>query len=249
MLRPRQRSVARLQNTPTRGDDPSTATVAFDPSGEIAVRRRDADAGGAQAAERSSSAGATRTLSREQARGDAGTPAETSATLVEVGEFRRIEDYLRAYLEHERFRSPHPLACGRWVVAWEMLWCADSHAKVLAIGERARAAMQAFAESMFERCAPLAIGPDWPQVLVGAAEPQQPGNSLLTVLECYRGALGEERWGFLRTLHEDWRALLERVERHGAEQRERGERLRWEDGRRLVLFTALVMVEVDRSFS
>src|ERR1700732_4232273 len=29
---------ARLQNPPTRGDDPSTATVAFDPRGEIAVR-------------------------------------------------------------------------------------------------------------------------------------------------------------------------------------------------------------------
>jgi hypothetical protein len=138
-----------------------------------------------------------------------------------------VEDYLRAYLEDERFRSTHPLACGRWIVAWEMLWCADSRTKVIAVGQRAREAMHAFS---------ISLRPD-------------PVDGVAGVVGAYREQLGDERSELLGGLLEHWRALAESVSRHEHGMPAGAERLRWEDGRRLALFTALVMVEIDRSFA
>jgi hypothetical protein len=234
--------VARLQNTPARaghaGANRSLPILEPELEGEIAARRQ---------------------LEVDRARGAAqGTilgdtePSDTRAAApapVEVVEFERIEDYLRAYLESEGFRSAHPLACGRWVVAWELLWCADSRAKVMAVGQRARTAMLAFAASMLERSVPLAMDANWPELLAGPPQSPEPVDGLVTITEASRRELGEERYAILQSLLEDWRSLLERVERHGEASQAVGERLRWEDGRRLVLFTALVMVETDRSFA
>lgn len=237
--------MARVQNTPARAGDRLTDHLPpiLEPEleGEIAARRQLVREGarGVRAHTIPGPAGPTEGSSR----------AAVAPDLVEVGEFERIEDYLRAYLEGERFRSAHPLACGRWVVAWEMLWCAESRAKVIAVGHRASAAMQAFTASMLERCMAMAMDPNWPELLAGAPQRSEPEEGLLTITEAYRRELGEERFMLLRSLLDDWPALLERVQRHEHGSPAGGERLRWEDGRRLVLFTALVMVETDRSFA
>jgi hypothetical protein len=237
--------VARLQNTPThaedRGADRLLPIVEPKLEGEIAVRR--------QLAGDHPPAAALGTPRRDAEPADAGSSTGVATAPVEVGQFERIEDYLRAFLEGESFRSAHPLACGRWVVAWEMVWCADNRAKVIALGQRARTAMLAFAESMVERCVPLAIDANWPELLAGATQRPEPVDGLLTITQAYRRQLGEERFALLQSLLDDWRSLLERVERHGRGSQAVSERLRWEDGRRLVLFTALVMVETDRSFA
>jgi hypothetical protein len=237
--------VARLQNISTRAGEPganrSLPILEPELEGEIAARSRlEVDrAAGATQASILGSAGAAQ----------ASSPAGVASAPVEVGGFERIEDYLRAYLEGERFRSSHALACGRWVVAWEMLWCADTRAKVIAVGQRARTAMLAFSSSMVERCAPLAIDANWPELLAGAPRRPEPVDGLMTITQAHRRELGEERFEILQSLTADWRSLLESVERHDRASRPVGERLRWEDGRRLVLFTGLVMVETDRSFA
>jgi hypothetical protein len=184
-------------------------------------------------------------------------PAELRANAgqqaVQVVDFERIEDYLRAYLDGERFASVHPLARGRWLIAWEMLWCADSRIKVIGLGRRAHDALGAFSESLLERC--LAPAADRrPEAPSGDTQPAEPLDGLATVAEAYRAQLGDDRCELLTGLLEHWRALAAAVTRHEtAADRgsagELGQRLRWEDGRRLVLFTALVMVEIDRSFA
>jgi hypothetical protein len=134
-----------------------------------------------------------------------------------------------------------------------MLWCADSRARVIAVGKRAREAMQAFGASLLEACAPLALDARWPELLT---ERVRRGDTLddaiagvASVVGAYSEQLGEERCTLLGCLLEHWRALAESIRRHEPAQWPAAERLRWEDGRRLVLFTALVMVEVDRSFA
>jgi hypothetical protein len=156
-----------------------------------------------------------------------------------------LEDYLRAYLEDQRFRSAHPLGRGRWVVAWEMLWCADSRAKVIAVGQRARTGMQAFSVSMLERCMPLVMDSHWPQESQGTG----PLDGLASIAEAYAEQLGPGRRQLLLDLLGPWGALSDKLQRHEQGSQPPDERLHWEDGRRLVLFTALVMVEFDRSFS
>jgi hypothetical protein len=178
----------------------------------------------------------------------AGPPPRADSP-VRAADYARIEDYLRRYLEHERFMSVHPLACGRWIVAWEMLWCADSRAKVIAVGRRAGDAMRAFSFSMHERCMPLAMDSHWPDVLADASQRPEPLDSLASITDAYGEQLGAGRSQLLQELFEPWRALGEKLQRHEQGSQPPDERLRWEDGRRLVLFTALVMVEFDRSFA
>jgi hypothetical protein len=231
--------MARLQKTSVpadpRGVDRSLALLESDLDGEIDVRRAfSGDRGGSVA---------QLTLPKRLREPDGGPLAHP----VHVDDFDRIEDYLRAYLEDERFRSVHPLACGRWVVAWEMLWCADSRAKVIAVGHRSRDAMQAFASSLVEQSIPPALDPGWPEVLTDGPRRADPLEGLLTILDACRHELGEERHALLCELAGGWRALLEAVQCHEHRPQAGDVRLRWEDGRRLVLFTALVMVETDRS--
>jgi hypothetical protein len=206
--------------------------------GEIAIRRRPAGA-------RTLSALAT----APPQPGAAPPSARPPQAPVEIADFECVEDYLRAYLEDERFRSTHPLACGRWIVAWEMLWCADSRTKVIAVGQRAREAMHAFSASLVEASTPLAMDTGWPELLAESARRPDPVDGVAGVVGAYREQLGEERSELLGGLLEHWRALAESVSRHEHGVPAGAERLRWEDGRRLALFTALVMVEIDRSFA
>ena len=231
--------MARFQKTSIPADSGGvnrpSAILEPELGGEIAVRHATGDHG----------SGVAQLGPRR--RGDPGVMLEARPQpALQVAEFEHVEDYLRAYLEDERFRSIHPLACGRWIVAWEMLWCADTRAKVLAVGHRAREAMQAFASSLLEQCIPTELDPLWPQELTAGSPGPNPVDGLLSVIGAYGQELAEERHGLLLRLLDHWRALLDRVQRH--ERLLADERLSWEDGRRLVLFTALVMVETDRSF-
>jgi hypothetical protein len=238
--------VARLQKTPIAADSDrvshSFAILEQQLEGEIAIRRQHGASGTPQWPE---------TRARPHAPAAAPSPAPEAPP--GVGEFERIEDYLRSYLEDERFRSTHPLACGRWIVSWEMLWCADSRAKVIAVGQRARDAMQAFGASLLEACTPLTMDTQWPELLTERVRRGDTIDDTIAgiagVVGAYGEQLGEQRCTLLGGLFAHWGALAENVRRHEHAQWPAIERLRWEDGRRLVLFTALVLVEVDRSLA
>jgi hypothetical protein len=217
----------------------SVAILDAQPEWEISVRREFPGEHGGRAA----------ALEIQGQRTAAGAAAPRPDSPIRAADHARIEDYLRAYLEDQRFSSAHPLACGRWIVAWEMLWCADSRAKVISVGQRAGDAMQAFSFSMHDRCMSLAMDSHWPDVLADGSQRPEPLDSLASITEAYGEQLGAGRSKLLRELFEPWRALGEKLRRHEQALQPPDERLRWEDGRRLVLFTALVMVEFDRSFA
>lgn len=72
-------------------------------------------------------------------------------------------------------------------------------------------------------------------------------DRLSAVVNLRRAELGEARSALLDSMFDYWRAaggLIQRQEHAG--QRE-GEPLGWEDGRRVVFQTAVVMFEVDRT--
>jgi hypothetical protein len=161
-----------------------------------------------------------------------------SEPVVRVEDFERVEDYLHAYLNDERFKSAYPLASQGWSEAWAMLWRADSKDKVIAAGWRAREVMQEFVLTLL----------DWPEPRAANPGSTKTPDRLSSVIEMYRPQLLGSRCEFLEALSDYWRALNDVVQRHehGGAHKVR-ERLRWEDGRRVVVLTALVMVEIDRS--
>ncbi|HEV2923990.1 MAG TPA: hypothetical protein VGW98_08145 [Solirubrobacteraceae bacterium] len=217
----------------------SVAILEAQPEGEIAIRRQ-------LAGERDARPAALEIAGERLA---AGAPAPRANSPIRAADHARIEDYLRAYLEDQRFRSAHPLARGRWIVAWEMLWCADSHSKVIAVGQRAGDAMHAFSGSMLERCMHFAMDSHRRDPLADGSQRPGPLDGLASITDAYGEQLGAGRSQLLREMFEPWRALSGKLQLHEQGLRPPHERLRWEDGRRLVLFTALVMVEFDRSFA
>jgi hypothetical protein len=173
-------------------------------------------------------------------------------------DFERVEDYLRAYLAGERFKSAHHLAYERWSDAASTLYRDGSKDSVLAAGRKAREALQEFARALARSDEPDSSNagvrsrePDTPNpdpTEAGSERLSQRGTDRLSsLLDSRRPRLGDSRCDLLQSLCRYWRVLDDVVQRHAPGAQRAGQPLRWEDGRRIVVLTALVMVEVDRS--
>jgi hypothetical protein len=172
-------------------------------------------------------------------------PARATVPSPRVEDFERIEEYLRVYLDQERFTSRYPRAQQRWSQVWAMLWRANSTDKVVAVADQACEVMSEFVAALADLHEPHPLDPIRKPTLVDRAGTLQ---RLVAVIETYRPALGDNRCALLHTLLDYWQALSDSVQRHREHRAGRMlGRLTWEDGRRVVVLTAMVMVEVDRS--
>jgi hypothetical protein len=140
-----------------------------------------------------------------------------------------VEAEVRSFLNSDSFRRGHAKAFERWRDAAERLWGADDDPTFTEIGHICREAIQAFAED------------------VGAAGNPDPTKTVDRI----RHALGFSNAGsrtraFAEALLAYWGTVSDLIVRqeHGA--RKEGEPLSWEDARRCVFQTALVMFEIDR---
>ena len=150
---------------------------------------------------------------------------------------REVEDDLRSYLESDALRSRYAAAYRKFSEAERLLWRSDSQEQLTAVGHHAREALQEFATALVERHRPPSVNPS----------PTATRDRLSAVLNMHRPQLGERRSDFLDALFAYWREVdsLAQRQEHGGQKE--GEPLTWEDARRLVLHTAVVMVEVART--
>lgn len=150
-----------------------------------------------------------------------------------------IEEVVSLHLKSEAFRTAHPKSFEKWSGASELLWHSDSEKELTTIGHKCREALQLFADELVAE-----------EELVGE-EPnvQKTINRIQAVVNARKHDLGDTKVDFLEALVTYWRAvngLTQRQEHAG--QRE-GEQLNWEDGRRLVFQTAILMFEIDRAMA
>lgn len=157
---------------------------------------------------------------------------------VRAEDFEHVEDYLRAYLEDVRFRSAYLPAYERFSDAMSMLYSADSKHGVLRAGETARETIEEFVRAF--------VGPHEGPAWNGLSSATRTVGLAAVIDDC-RPRVGDARCEFLQALFDYWRVLLDVVERPGHDEHEAGTPPRWEDARRVVVLTALVMVEIDRS--
>jgi len=146
----------------------------------------------------------------------------------------RQEESLRSLLESDELRAVAPVAYERWSEAERLLWSANSKNEFSTIGHKLREALQEFASALVEIHRPPDVNPDAAKTL----------DRLSAVITQHHPGLGERRRRLFDALFNYWRVSIEIVQRqeHGG-QRE-GEPLEWEDGRRAVFHTAVVMIEV-----
>jgi hypothetical protein len=149
----------------------------------------------------------------------------------------QVEREVRVYLDSQRFRSAYPEAYARWREAADLLWGADSDRELSTIGHKCREAIQEFVTALIDRHEPPNVNPDKAKTR----------ERLSAVLYMHRAALGEKRSALLDALFGYWRAAGDLIQRQEHAGQREGERLGWEDGRRVVFQTAVVMFEIDRT--
>lgn len=149
-----------------------------------------------------------------------------------------IEDEIRRYLDDQGFTRRHPTAFAQSEQAAALLWAADSARQYTTIGHLCREAIQAFAGSLAKAC----------KVELAERDPTKTVKRLREIVAAQqRERIGEKEASFLDAVVGYWVTVLDLVQRqeHGA-QRE-GKPLAWEDARRVVFQTLIVMFELDRA--
>jgi hypothetical protein len=151
----------------------------------------------------------------------------------------RLTNVVRHYLSAEAFQQQYPTAYSKWVEAETRLWATDAASQLTTMGHLCREAMQAFASELIERYHPTSVNPD----------PTKTVARLRAVLALLAPQLGTTEAPFLDALLAYWGTVSDLVQRqeHGAQKE--GHPLVWEDGRRVVFQTALVMFEIDSTIA
>jgi hypothetical protein len=148
-----------------------------------------------------------------------------------------VENDIRQFLAAPKVRECHPSACAKWEQAVALLWAADSTQQLTTIGHLCREALQEFTESLAGQH----------KVDVSTIQPSKTVTRLKAVLAARASDVGTTESAFLDALVSYWGAAADLAQRqeHGS-QRE-GTALVWEDARRVVFQTVVVMYEVARA--
>ncbi len=152
---------------------------------------------------------------------------------------QRLESTMKSYLSSDVFQQKYPSAYQRWFDAEEMLWASDSEKQLTTIGHNCREAMQEFATALVQLHKPDEVDKDITKTV----------RRIMAVLKKQAAKLGEAEKELLESLLNFWRAVNDIVQRQEHGGQKENEPLVWEDGRRVVFQTAIVMYELDSSLS
>ena len=152
---------------------------------------------------------------------------------------KEVEDHITKYLDGDNFKRTYPIAYKKWKDSASKLWGGESAEQLTTIGHLCRESMQEFASALVELYRPQDVDTDRAHAK----------NRLKSVLNMNISQLGSTEKTFLDALVSYWDALNELVQRQEHGNQKLGSQLLWEDGRRLVFQTAIVMFEIDMSLS
>jgi hypothetical protein len=147
---------------------------------------------------------------------------------------QRQEESVRSLLESDVLKAAAPVAYEKWAEAERLLWSANSSNELSTIGHKLREALQDFATALVETHGPAVVNTD----------PTKTLDRLSAVIKQHHPGLGERQRRLFDALFEYWRVTIELIQRQEHGGQKEGEPLEWEDGRRAVLQTAVVMFEV-----
>lgn len=149
----------------------------------------------------------------------------------------RVSEEARSYLDSKVFRERYPRAYERWTHAEASLWGEDSANQLTTIGHIARESLQEFAGELIERC----------RVPDAESVKTQTISRIRAVLNFAKSRSSSSEHAFLDALMAYWGTVNDLVQRqeHGAHKE--GDALTWEDARRVVFQTIIVMYEIDRA--
>jgi len=142
---------------------------------------------------------------------------------------QNVEEHVRQFLDSHAFRQRFSLAYDAWRRAADLLWSADSATHLSAIGHHSREALQEFAAA-----------------LVGAPSSSDPQRH--QTVDRIRTALtritSRTDRGFAEALLAYWGTVSDLAQRQEHAGQKDGVAVTWNDARRVVFQTAIVMFEI-----
>jgi len=148
----------------------------------------------------------------------------------------RIESSIRNYLNLHDFQNQYAKAFEKLSAAEDLLWKTDSQQQSTTIGHLCREAVQEFTDTLINRFRPPNI-PDKSKTIA----------RLKAVFEIKSKELGQTEKDFLKALTEYWESIKNLIQRQEHNAQKEGQVLIWEDSRRLVFQTMVIMYEIDRA--
>ena len=144
----------------------------------------------------------------------------------------QLEAQVLSYVSSETFKSAYVVAYQRWIAATDLLWRGDTSAQLSVIGHLCREAMQEFAASL----------PTPPDVTVTAK-----AQTVARVRSAIKTIESASKRAFLDALLTYWGTVTDLVQRQEHAGQREGEATTWDDARRVVFHTAVVMFEIAQA--
>jgi hypothetical protein len=149
---------------------------------------------------------------------------------------QRIEVQSRNYLNSDLFQRKYPQAYQKWANAEILLWSSDSEQQLTTVGHLCRESLQEFASALVDQFKPPNVDSDKAHTI----------KRIRAVLYMLADRLGTTQKFFdvLITYWETVNDLIQRQE-HGGQKE--GHPLIWDDARRVVFQSAVVMLEISKN--
>lgn len=147
-----------------------------------------------------------------------------------------IEECVFKYFEQGSFQRNYTRSYEKWSNAANLLWNSESPDQLTTIGHLCRESIQEFATKLVEKYKPENVD----------SNKAHTKSRLKSVSDHLKNKMGDTEKEFIDVLIDYWDKLIELIQRqeHGS-IREKSV-LIWEDGRRIVFHTAILMFEIDR---
>ncbi|MDA3897837.1 MAG: hypothetical protein PF482_17025 [Desulfobacteraceae bacterium] len=148
-----------------------------------------------------------------------------------------IESDVRNFLNMDNFRKKYPKATQKWIDAESLLWKSETQPQYTTIGHLCREAVQEFADEIINVVKPPNIKPDKTKTVA----------RMKSVFEDKEHQIGTTLKPFLDALIAFWGTTIDIIQRQEHGGNKEGEKLVWEDARRVVFQTAIVMYEIEKA--
>jgi len=152
------------------------------------------------------------------------------------GATERIELSMNNFIDSKYFQDKYSDAFNKWSESEKLLWVSDTNKQYTIIGHLCRESIQLYASKLIKIIKPEEYDKD----------PSHTVSRLRAVLGHYREQIGDSESAFSDALLDYWGTISDLIQRqeHGAQKE--GKPLTWEDGRRVVFQTMIIMYEIDR---
>ncbi len=148
----------------------------------------------------------------------------------------RVEISINNFIDSKYFQDKYSDAFQKWSESEKILWESETKKQYTVIGHLCRETIQIFASKLIDLIKPDNYDNNTAHTI----------SRLRSVFDHQKAQVGEAEMAFCESLLSYWGTVNDLIQKqeHGAQKE--GKPLTWEDGRRVVFQTMIVMYEIDR---